>query len=783
MKRSTILHGVLAAALIALLGAPASPLAATDVKTFRVQSQKAFLAGTLDGVSIDPTGRLQLADRAERITAVDEPFLLSAAEHPDGWVVGTGNDGKVLLVTPEGAIRELFAAGEGQVFAVHADPDGTVWAGLSPGGAIYRIDPGAGEGERTEAGGDDEEAPAPWFETGETYVWDLARSADGALLAATGTSGKLFRITGDGAESGEGEVVYDSNDTHVRTLLARKDGTVVLGTAGEGLILRLAPDGSVRTLHDAAQPEVVAFAEGPTGALYAAVIASEASQVDLSAAAAAAQKGESGGSGDSGDGPGSGPHGGGGGGDPTEGGVQVQVSSGAVAAGSRPAGFSGKRAQILSISPAGVVETAWGFDDETVFDLLWARGRLWVATGLEGKLYGFDGEHMVLEQDLDERQVVSLLPDDPGPAFATTNAPALYRLSGTRERAGTYTSAALDAGNVARFGTLRWWGDTPAGSSLEFSLRSGVSSEPDTTWSEWTGPAAPSPDGELAVEGLPRGRYVQWRVALEAGDGGTAGPKIDGVELAYRQSNLRPEISAFETLDPGQIIVPAGFNPTLQVFEPVHPNREGIFTTLEQTAASGNGRTKTLWKKGYRSFRWKVADPNGDTLSYALEFRPLYPEDGGRQDRAGRDDPAGWMPVAEDLADDHYSFDATVLPDGVYRFRLLASDEEENAPGEGLVSDQISEPVVIDHSPPRLVEAERDGDVVRVVIEDSHNPLRSAQVSVDAGEWSPAPAADGLLDARRERLEVEIPADARLLLVRVVDAAYNVVTLDLTDRL
>lgn len=787
MKRSTTLYGVLAAALTALLGAPASPLAATEVKTFQVQSQKAFLAGTLDGVSIDPTGRLQLADHAERVTAVDEPFLLSAAEHPDGWVVGTGNDGKVLLVTPAGETRELFAAGEGQVFAVHADPDGTVWAGLSPGGAIYRIDPDAGpdagDGEGTEPGNDDKAIPEPWFETGETYVWDLARSADGALLAATGTSGKLFRLTGDDAESVEGRVLYDSNDTHVRALLARADGSVVLGTAGEGLILRLAADGSVRTLHDAAQPEVVAFAERPDGALYAAVIASEASQVDLSAAAAAAQKGKSGGAGDSGDGagPGSGPHGGGGTGDPTEGGVQVQVSAGAVSAGSRPAGFSGKRAQILTISPAGVVETAWGFDDETVFDLLWARERLWVATGLEGELYSFDGEHMVLEQDLDERQVVSLLPDVPGPAFATTNAPGLYRLSGTRERAGTYTSAALDAGNVARFGTLRWWGDTPTGSSLEFSLRSGVSSEPDATWSEWTAPGAPSPDGELTVEGLPRGRYVQWRVALEAGDGGTAGPKIDGVELAYRQSNLRPEISAFEILDPGQIIVPAGFNPTLQVFEPVHPNREGIFTTLEQAAASGNGRTKTLWKKGYRSFRWKVADPNGDSLTYALEFRPLYPEDGDRS--KDRDAADVWMPVAEDLADDHYSFDATVLPDGVYRFRLLASDVEENAPDEGQVSDQISEPVVIDHSPPRLVEAARDGDVVRAVIEDSHNPLRSAEVSLDAGEWSPAPAADGLLDARRERLEIEIPADARLLLVRVVDAAYNVVTLDLTDRL
>jgi hypothetical protein len=529
---------------------------------------------------------------------------------------------------------------------------------------------------------------------------------------------------------------------------------------------------------------VVAFAEGPGGTIYAAVIASEASQVDLAGAAAAAAAQKKQGAGARAAGSGASPGGGSGQGGPPETGGEVEVTVGSTSAGSRPAGFSGKRAQIVSISPAGVVETAWGFDDETVFDLLWARGRLWVATGLEGKLYSFDGEHMVLEQDLDERQVVSLLPDAPGPAFATTNAPALYRLSGVRERRGTYTSPALDAGNVARFGTLRWWGDAPKGSRLKASLRSGVSAEPDATWSDWTEPGEPAANGELAVEGLPRGRYVQWRLTIEApaGADGAAGPRIDGVELSYRQSNLRPEISGFEVLDPGQIIVPAGFNPTIQVFEPVHPARDGIFTTLEQAAASGEARTKLLWKKGYRSFRWQVADPNGDELVYALEFRPLYPD----ADRAaGRGDASegSWMRVAKDLEDDHYNFDATVLPDGVYRFRLLASDEEQNASGDGLVSDRISEPVVIDHSPPELVEASRAGETVRVVVSDSHNPLRSAEVSVDAGAWSPAAAADGLLDARRERLELRVPAGARLLLLRVVDAAHNVVTLDLTESL
>ncbi|HSL83623.1 MAG TPA: hypothetical protein VLF66_12685, partial [Thermoanaerobaculia bacterium] len=463
---------------------------------------------------------------------------------------------------------------------------------------------------------------------------------------------------------------------------------------------------------------------------------------------------------------------------PAEGEVSVEV--GAVAAGSRPKGFSGKRAQVLSVSPAGVVESVWGFDDETVFDLLFDRGRLWVATGLEGKLYSFDGERMVLEKDLDERQVVALLPaksGSGGPAFATTNAPALYRLSAAKERTGTYTSAALDAGAVARFGTLRWRGERPRGAELAFSFRSGVSSEPDKTWSDWTAPRPPSDAGEVVLAGVPNGRYVQWRATLSAGGREEASPRIDAVELTYRQENLRPKVASFEALDPGEVLVPAGFNPTQQVFEPTSPTREGIFTTLEASQGPGEGRTKTLWKKGYRTFKWSVEDPNGDRLSYALHFRP-------DRDDAGE---APWMRVAEDLEEDHYGFDATVLPDGVYRFRLTASDAGDNPPGEGLTGDRLSGPVVIDHTPPVLVEAEarpgNPGRHLRVVIQDALNPLRTAEVSVDAGEWQAAPAADGLLDGRREVLELEVPEGARLVLLRVTDAAHNVTTFDLSDRL
>ena len=549
---------------VLLLGLAALPARGTQVKIFQAQSQAAFLAGTLEGVSIDSLGRMQLAPRVERVASLAEPFLLSAAVHPDGWVVGTGNAGKVLKIDRKGAVTELFAAPEPEVFAVWADPDGTVYAGTSPRGKVYRIPPGhQANGAKGEL----------FFDPQETYIWALARAADGALLVGTGTQGKLFRVDA----KGKGALFYDSDDTHIRSLALLPGGDVVAGTAGDGLILRIARDGKARTLYDADEPEVVAVAVAADGTCYAAVVASEASLVDQardqavpSAAAAPGQPAR--------------PAGG-------QGQVTVEPAEAPPAAGRRAgAAAQTPRSQVLSISPSGVVETLWSFLEDTAYDLLWQDGTLWVATGLEGKFYRWADRQMLLEKDVDERQIIAVLPGEPGPAFATTNAAALYRVTEGTERAGTYTSAALDAEQVARFGTFSWKGDLPAGAAARFSFRSGVSAEPDRTWSAWS---EPKEGREISLEGVPNGRFIQWRVELKPGAGGS--PRLYEVDLSYRQENLRPRIASFVPLEPGQVLVPANFNPANQVFEPAHPAQGGCSPPWRRTTTTtGGGRTKPL---------------------------------------------------------------------------------------------------------------------------------------------------------------------------------------------
>jgi hypothetical protein len=98
---------------------------------------------------------------------------------------------------------------------------------------------------------------------------------------------------------------------------------------------------------------------------------------------------------------------------------------------------------------------------------------------------------------------------------------------------------------------------------------------------------------------------------------------------------------------------------------------------------------------------------------------------------------------------------------------------------------------------------------MRATVTDALSPIREAVYSVDAGEWKPAQAADGLLDGERETLLIDPLApitaggadaggadagdggnrpagerrEAHMVLLRVTDAAYNVVTFDLShDR-
>ena len=475
------------------------------------------------------------------------------------------------------------------------------------------------------------------------------------------------------AADGKGEVLYDSDDTHLRSLEVLPGGDVLVGTAGEGLILRLGQDGKARTLYDADEPEVVALAAAPDGTCYAAVVASEASLVDLSPARGRRPPGRAS--------PG---HrhrrsGGAGRGRPT-GHPPARRHAGRAAS---PAHLAGRRGRDL-----------WSFQDDTVYALLWP-GPPVGGHRPRGQALQLGRPPDAPEKDVDERQIVALLPGEAGPAFATTNAAAFYRITAETEKPGTYTSAALDAGQAARFGTFRWRGETPGGQRACASP-SAAASAPSRTAPGRPGPRRATGE-EIALDACRAAATSSggpsWRRRTAASRRGSTAPSSPtGRRTCARAS------TPLGALEPGQILVPSNFNPSNQVYEPAHPNREGIFTTL------GSPRTRTTAAAPSRSGR-RASAPCAGTPPTPTRTASSTTSRSGRPD-VGR---GRGCEVADELKDDCYSFDATVLPDGVYRFRLRASDGPTNDPDSALVAERVSEPVVVDHTPPLLGKVGRDG--------------------------------------------------------------------------
>jgi hypothetical protein len=108
--------------------------------------------------------------------------------------------------------------------------------------------------------------------------------------------------------------------------------------------------------------------------------------------------------------------------------------------------------------------------------------------------------------------------------------------------------------------------------------------------------------------------------------------------------------------------------------------------------------------------RWAAHDDNGDELTYSLYLRG--------------DGETIWRLLKDNLRDKAYSFDATLIPDGGYQIKVVASDAPSHTPGDALTGDKISERFEVDTTPPVVSALHATGE--HVDCEGSHCPGRSA---------------------------------------------------------
>ena len=117
------------------------------------------------------------------------------------------------------------------------------------------------------------------------------------------------------------------------------------------------------------------------------------------------------------------------------------------------------------------------------------------------------------------------------------------------------------------------------------------------------------------------------------------------------------------------------------------------------------------------------------------------------------------------------------MADGIYRFRVEVSDKTANPPDTARRAEKVSEPILVDHTPPIVSMQPIEGRTsVRFEASDASSTIQQAEYSVDAGQWIPVFADDGITDSSSETFTVELgdlDEGEHLVTMRVRDRAGN----------
>ena len=678
-----------------------------------------------------------------------------AVDGSDNVYAAGGSPARVYRVTREGKASIIFQPKELQVQSVAVDSDGTIYAATSPDGKVYKI--------QKRRSGDSVPAPAPitlpvspsavesakeagtavpppnvavdasytesiFFEPKTKYIWALALDSRHNLYVGTGDHGEIFKVT----SAGESSKFFKSDETHIRTLAVDHQDNLIAGSDGSGLIYRISPSGDGFVLYSAPRKEITALEIGANGGIYAAGVGDKHGTTP---------------------GPGMG--------NPSSlplGSLTVMSNlSGSVTPA--PLISAGSGSEVYLIEPDGSPRRLWTSHDELIYALASGHSPLLVGTGNRGRIYLVDGDRSFTDlAKASAAQVTAFASGKSGLFVATSNLGKIFKLQETAAAEGTFESDVFDGHIFSRWGKLEVRGR----GNYEIYVRSGNVENPDRNWSDWKKVEAASGSAMPA----PQARFLQWKAVLHPG---TVAARIESVIAYYRSKNVAPVVE--------DVTVQAGarFTPTIK------PTNETVMVGGSPVTAMPMLQIATPLAaqrdRQSTALRWNAHDDNEDDLTYSVYYRG--------------DGETRWKLLKDKITDKFYSWDSSLLPDGGYTVKVVASDAPSHSPQDALSGDKQSARFEVDNTPPRIdgLSAASAGDHLHILFRatDSFSPLKRAEYSIDAGDWqfveptglvSDSLAESYEFDARLPRPAPDAAAGAgnqreHLVVVRVFDRFDN----------
>lgn len=779
--------------LLTLLTAPAL---AVRTSHWKQTNEADYKAGTLHNVVATNLGDMKLS-RATR-TLLEQDSRISAvysmAEGADGTIyAGTGPEG-VLLAIRDGKPETVAELGTGNnILCLLVDSHGRLLMGTGgEKGQVLALDKG-------------EKKPKEIFSAdGVQYIWAMQQTPDGNLYLATGPHGQLIEVKPDGTHS----VILTSTEHNLLSMVSDGKDLLYVGTDPNGLVYRVnRQTKNIFVLYNAPESEISALALDSKGNLYAATAEAKPG-LGGGKEAGAEERGGRPETKDQGvaipsqppkapapppvpqPNPGEpppipkrpaaspaeprvegllhsadvlpvglffaapqpspdddpepapppvappGPHRRPG--PPSSAPQEVEPAEGAMTPTEpetpghpKPPGNA-----IYRIDPDGFVTEIFR-QPLMVFSLLAQNDTLLVGTGEEGLIYQVDpgAEETTVLAKVDPKEVLCLLAaKDHQIYLGLANVGGVATMSSGYATRGTFTSPVLDASQVSRFGKIQMHGSLPEGTTLTLSTRSGNVGEPDELgWSNWSDASSAA---EFVQIPSPAARYLQYRLTF-ASDKGQVTPVVEDIDVAYEMPNMAPRIRSVK-------VAPQG---------------------AESAEAAEEAPAKTV---SYRMqmITWEAMDPNHDSIVYTLHFR------------AGSSGP--WILLKQDLRANQFLWDTKSVPDGRYRIRVTASDVAANSPGEGKTSSRVSDPILVDNTPPAIgdVSWKKGKEVpVELKVADRTSTVSLVEYAVDShADWQAVEPSDSIYDSPEEKVSFTLSGltpGMHVLTIRATDSRGN----------
>ncbi|MGD0163502.1 MAG: hypothetical protein ABSB39_13625 [Candidatus Sulfotelmatobacter sp.] len=735
---------------------------AEGTRTWEQSKFDELIKGTATGVAIRSTGGLELAPTFKSLYATPSTYIWAIATDDAGNVyVAAGAPARVYRITPDGKAAIIFEPKELQVQALQTGPGGAIYAATAPDGKVYKLEHKPGgktQPAKTDSPQDrdkDKDAAKPsadpswssslYFEPGTKYIWDLALDKTGNLYVATGDHGEIYRVT----PKGEHSIFFKSDETHIRVLAFDTQENLIAGSDGSGLIYRISPAGEGFVLYSAPKKEITALALDRSGNIYAAAVGEKRSGGGPGTPGMAAALLTMGSNAPAG------------GTAPQAPGITITPAPGAPQMAGPfpfPGGGASGGSDVYRIAPDGSPARVWTSHEDIVYALAFdAQGRLLAGTGNRGHIFAIGGLDDFSDLLKAPASQVTAFAKAPGGGLyaATSNLGKVFVLGPGPETEGTYESDVFDAKIFSRWGRAEFRGS----GSVDLYARSGNVDNPDRNWSGWKKLDL----AKTSETGIPAARYAQWKAVLHAA---AAAPGVDSVMLNYLPKNAAPEID--------DVTVQVGVK-----YQP-QPKIPGVSLGSDSAGSSFAGSAGIHFESPVPSshdrdsigVKWSAHDENDDQLVYSLYYRG--------------DGETRWLLLKDNLTDKAYSFDASLLPDGGYTVKVVATDAPSHSPGEALTASKESRRFEVDTTPPRIenlaasVEAGQIHVTFRAV--DGFSPIKRAEYSVDAGEWKYVEPIGRLSDAKTENYDFKVSPESdkdraasseHVVVVRVYDRYDN----------